>query len=210
MAPSDVDGQVALARILRAIGKHDESVSHYRRAIALSPACVAAHLGLGSLLLQKDRIDDALNCFRNALAANPDNAELIVAIGPAEEQRGNVADAIGVTGARSRFGPPHRRPSFLEMPCSNRGRGGSPLLLQRRHPAAAGPWRGPSGGGLVLEKCRTRSGEVCREFFDSYADKFDSHLVQALRYSVPDHSPTRSGNSKAAARDRGTSWTSGA
>ncbi len=73
--------------------RNDEATAEYRRAIALDPALVAAHLNLGIVLLGSDAAA-ALESFRRAAALAPDQARPHYLAGEALERGGKLPDAI--------------------------------------------------------------------------------------------------------------------
>jgi tetratricopeptide (TPR) repeat protein len=64
-----------MANILRARGRHDDAVVHYRQALALRPDHAAAHNNLGNLMSSLGRPDEAIAHYRQALAIEPNLAE---------------------------------------------------------------------------------------------------------------------------------------
>ncbi|HLK25630.1 MAG TPA: tetratricopeptide repeat protein [Caulobacteraceae bacterium] len=64
--------QAALATALNALGRFDEAVRSYDRAIALDPNNAKAHNGCGNALQMLGRLAEALVSYANALALDPD------------------------------------------------------------------------------------------------------------------------------------------
>ena len=73
--------------------RNDEATAEYRRAIALDPTLVAAHLNLGIVLLGSDPAA-ALESFRRAATLAPDQARPHYLAGEALERGGKLPDAI--------------------------------------------------------------------------------------------------------------------
>ena len=57
------------------MGRIDEGINAYRRAIALRPSYAAAHCNLGKAMQDLDRPDEAIAAFNQAIALKPDMVE---------------------------------------------------------------------------------------------------------------------------------------
>ena len=65
--PERADALVKRAAALEKLGRDDEALAGYNRAIALDHTLVIAHLHKGGLLNRLRRYDEALNCYEQAL-----------------------------------------------------------------------------------------------------------------------------------------------
>ena len=96
---------------LAGLGRIDEAITHYQRALAINPDYPEAHINLGIALAGRGRIDEAMAHYQKALAIKPDYAEahynLGVASGePRADRRGDGALPKGAGNqARLRRGP---------------------------------------------------------------------------------------------------------
>jgi len=66
-APDRADAMVKRAAALEKLGRDDEALAGYNRAIAADSTLVIAHLHKGGLLNRLRRYDEALNCYEQAL-----------------------------------------------------------------------------------------------------------------------------------------------
>jgi len=66
-APGRADAMVKRAEALEKLGRDDEALAGYNRAIAADHSLVIAHLHKGGLLNRLRRYDEALNCYEQAL-----------------------------------------------------------------------------------------------------------------------------------------------
>jgi tetratricopeptide (TPR) repeat protein len=66
--PQAVWGRHNLALCLDKLGRRDQAISQYRRALAIKPSFGTAWLGLSQLYEEMGRKDEAAECFRSALA----------------------------------------------------------------------------------------------------------------------------------------------
>ena len=112
----------------RLIGRLDEAVSHYRRALALAPDLVGAHTNLGNALVALGRLDEALIHSRRAIELDPTLAEAHVNLGTALLQQGNL-DAAATQLERAISIDPNFADAFCNL--------GNVLLAQGRLDEAA-------------------------------------------------------------------------
>jgi tetratricopeptide (TPR) repeat protein len=68
---------------LRGMGKIDEAILHYEKAIALKPDFAKAKNNLGNLLQEIGKRDEAIRCYEQALAIEPAYAEAHMNLGNA-------------------------------------------------------------------------------------------------------------------------------
>lgn len=66
--PEKADGLVQRAAALEKLGRNEDALTSYNRAIAADNSFVIAHLHKGGLLNRLRRYDEALNCYEQALA----------------------------------------------------------------------------------------------------------------------------------------------
>ncbi len=83
-----------LGNMLLKMGRVDEAIVHYRKALEINPDCVEACYNLGDALLQKGRVDEAIAYCQKALQIMPDCAGAHGNLGNALLQKGRVDEAI--------------------------------------------------------------------------------------------------------------------
>ncbi len=74
--PARADALVKRAMALEKLGRDDEALAGYNRAIAADNTLVIAHLHKGGLLNRLRRYDEALNCYEQALLGQDKKAKL--------------------------------------------------------------------------------------------------------------------------------------
>jgi len=72
--PGRADAMVRRAAALEKLGRDDEALAGYNRAIAVDNTLVIAHLHKGGLLNRLRRYDEALNCYEQALGGQEKKA----------------------------------------------------------------------------------------------------------------------------------------
>jgi protein O-mannosyl-transferase len=84
-----------LAETLSALGRSDEAVAEYERALAIHPAFARAQSNLGSLLLLQGQTDEAISHLQKAVEINPRLVGAHNNLGSALLRRGKVDEALG-------------------------------------------------------------------------------------------------------------------
>ena len=77
-----------LGTALASLGRAEEGITHYRRAIEIDPATVRVHHNLGKLLASRRQYDEAASHFRRALILDADH----------DEARRNLQTVIEILG----------------------------------------------------------------------------------------------------------------
>jgi tetratricopeptide (TPR) repeat protein len=76
-----VDMVLARAQLLSSLGRHDEALETYDKAMSYRPDDETVALGRAELLLRMDRLDDAIGAYRAAARRWPDSAMTLNALG---------------------------------------------------------------------------------------------------------------------------------
>jgi tetratricopeptide (TPR) repeat protein len=74
--PNRADAMVKRAEALEKLGRDEEALAGYNRAIAVDNSLVIAHLHKGGLLNRLRRYDEALNCYEQALVGQEKKAKV--------------------------------------------------------------------------------------------------------------------------------------
>jgi Tfp pilus assembly protein PilF len=94
LLPKDAGVHNNLANALGRLGRLDEAVTHYRRALQLRPDFAEAHNNLGHALLDLGRFDDAAASCRRAAELEPGLAEAHDTLGSAQLALGRLDEAL--------------------------------------------------------------------------------------------------------------------
>jgi tetratricopeptide (TPR) repeat protein len=76
------------------LGKTDEAIVAYRRALDLNANNALAHHNLGDALLAKGQLDDAIAAYHKAIDSDPRYANAYINLGLALKTKGQLDDAI--------------------------------------------------------------------------------------------------------------------
>jgi tetratricopeptide (TPR) repeat protein len=74
--PARADAMVKRAMALEKLGRDDDALAGYNRAITMDSSLVIAHLHKGGLLNRLRRYDEALNCYEQALVGQDKKARV--------------------------------------------------------------------------------------------------------------------------------------
>ena len=162
----EIDDTVAaahanLGNARRLLGRRDEALASYQRALQLQPNQARALKGCGMVLWESDRPAEALAVYDALLAIEPGYADGWIMRGACLDKLERREEAMesfgkGIEGAKLSAGRHSEKLRFL---LASRGSGEVPT---------------------------TAPEEYVRSLFDKYASIFDAHLVGQLGYRAPE------------------------
>jgi len=76
-----IDMVLAEAQLLASLGRHEEALDNYDRAVAYRPDDESVALGRAELMLRMDRLDDSISAYREAVRRWPDSSMSLNALG---------------------------------------------------------------------------------------------------------------------------------
>ena len=78
----------------KSLGKLEEAIEAYNKAILLKPDFAEAHYNIGNTLKKQGKLEEATEAFRKALDIKPDYAEVYINMGNALQGQGKLDEAI--------------------------------------------------------------------------------------------------------------------
>lgn len=172
----------------KALGQFDAAVASFHEAVRLDPNFHAAHNYLGNTLKDMGLPDEAIASYRRALVLRPDFAEAHNNLGQTLRSQDLLDEAIASFRNAVQFNPYYaeaygnlgdalRKQGHLEeaLGCYQQQVKLAPENTTAQHHVAS----------LTGNNTERAPGEYVAKVFDDYADKFDSHLVNILKYDVP-------------------------
>ena len=189
LSPNDAGVHINLGKILQDLGRQAEAEVCFRRALKIKPDIAEAHSNLGKILQDFGHHDEAEKCFRRALKIKPDFSAAHCNLGNTLSDLGRLDEAEAC----------YRRALSLNPNYADAyGNLGGLLLKQGKQDAALACFQhqirlSPENGearhlvaALTGENTERAPNQYIEKIFDGYADKFDTHLQQVLKYNSPE------------------------
>ena len=126
---SDPQTHYELASVLDSLGRRDEAIKHYRRAIDLQPDLAQAHNDLGVLLAKHLESDEALKHFARATELDPGLADAHSNLGSLLVDQGNIQDAVKAFEKAILLDPKHGKYFYHLAKVKSIGRGDPQVAL---------------------------------------------------------------------------------
>ena len=186
--PDFAESHKYLADVLAQTGKLEQAAGSYQKATWFDPALVDAHLGLGSVKQRQELLDEAIACYRRAVELEPEHASANLSLGNLLQGKGQLDEAV-VCFRRAIATDP-------TLPAAHQYLGNA-LLDQGATKEAVACFEevlrlDPANpvkhviAALSGRDSERAPSEYVEQLFDQYAQRFDSHLVDVLKYSVPE------------------------
>lgn len=187
--PAHAEAHRNLGLVFLAMGQTDRAITHLRESISRFPHYPGIYWALGLALSTLGQFDEAINYFDKVLAQNPDDSAALCAKGVALKNKGDVDKALQhyrqAICLRPTIPELHHNLALIyqslgKLPeaeaCFERALELRPDNEMARHLLFAlrniTPDRAPPS--------------YIRDTFDSYAENFDTHLVDHLQYRTPE------------------------
>jgi predicted TPR repeat methyltransferase len=186
LRPDYADAHANLGNSLAERGRLEDAAAHYMQALAIAPRNPETHCRFGHLRNRQRRAGEAAACFERALGLKPDFAPAWLGLGQVFHQAGRYDDALAAF---------EKAPDDAETWV---GRARSLKRLKRPEDAIAAYRQALAKGGdaeiirYYLASLGAESAPVAAPsrlvstVFDRYSDRYDRHVVAALKYQTPD------------------------
>nr|WP_190272145.1 methyltransferase domain-containing protein [Sideroxydans lithotrophicus] len=169
-------------------GKNAEALIPMQKAVELLPNDAEAHSNLGGVLQSLGRLSEAEAMLSLALRINPDNADALFNLGITLQGLDRLDEA-----ERSYRKALQIRPDYAEvhgslgavLQATGRLQEALTHFQQRSLLAPGNPVDQHLIASLTGETTERAPAKYVEDVFDSYADNFDSHLLQVLKYETP-------------------------
>ena len=110
--PEDARIRANLGSVLTSLGKPNEAVAEYRRALELNPQDATSAYDLSLLLLAQRQYEEARDRLSRVVELEPENAEAWSNLGVAQEMLGDRAAAAEAFGRAVNLNPSRPEPTF--------------------------------------------------------------------------------------------------
>jgi predicted TPR repeat methyltransferase len=197
LVPGHVETHTNLAAALGRLGRFPEAAASFARVLELDPGCAEARQGLaatqhalGCAALRDGRADEATARFEAAIGLDPGLADAHGRLGAIAAASGRWEQAIGHFERLLQLQPSHLS-GLVNYGAALRaaGRADAAAAVYRRtlalHPESAlARYFAATVGAEQAPPQAPRT--YVQELFDSYAGRFDDHLVRQLQYRIPE------------------------
>ena len=175
-----------LGVVLKSMGRYDEAISCYLQAIGLSTENVTALCSLGTLLRDQGQFYEAVASFQKAIVIEPKNALALNELGMTLQKLSRCDEAIECY-KKSLDINIHSTAAYSNL--------GFIYYEQGRFEQALGCYqqivRLEPENGIAQHMIASITGNVTdrapsqyvEKIFDAYADNFEDHLLQKLKYN---------------------------
>jgi predicted TPR repeat methyltransferase len=186
--PRSAEFRFLLGNLLFNERDFEGAVSCHGKAVALEPTAAVSHKIMGDAYGHLGHHPKAVECYEKAISIDPANADTHIALGDAMNASGDGEKAIACYRRAIELKPEHvAAHRFLGNILLERGDKEGAIACYRRvvelqpdspvaHLVAA----------LSGEHADTAPGGYVEQLFDEYAQTFDAHLVETLRYDAPE------------------------
>jgi predicted TPR repeat methyltransferase len=187
--PDYAEAHYNLGNVLRDQGQVDEALASYRTALSFKTDLIPAHINLGNALRDRGKLDEAVASYRKALALNPHVTQAHINLANSFLDQGKLDGAVASyraalsidpdsTQAHIGMGNALREAGKLEeaIACYRRVIGIDPDNRIATHLLTA----------LLGGDSESPPGEYVEILFDNIAHTFDTHLLDNLKYNVPE------------------------
>lgn len=187
--PDFVEAYINLGVTLGDMSRLDEAEASYRRALQIKPNFAMAHYNLANTLKGLRRLDEAEAIYRRALQVKPDYAEAHSNLGIVLREQGKLDEAVASYRRALSFNPDFADAyGNLGLVLSEQGKLSEALACFQQQV------RLTPGNELAQHQIASLTGmnterapeQYVESVFDGYADKFDKHLLQVLKYETPE------------------------
>lgn len=187
-APDDPAQHLNLGAVLEAKNNLDEARASYQKGLELAPGHPKLLNNLGKLLHQQGNVDEGLRLLEKALEIEPDYPLALNNLGVIYSEKGDLSGAEQCLQKSVALDPVNVQALYNLAGVYNglnnveKARNILQKLidLDSSHKAANHMLSALSG-----ETTPTAPREYVEETFDKYAHRFDAHIQQQLKYTVP-------------------------
>ncbi len=187
LKPDHAAAHCNLGNVLKDLGKDDAALTSYQNALSIKPDYAEAHYNLANALKDLGKTDEATSRYHRAIAANPNYAEAHNNLGNLLRESGDLEQAVDCF-QKALAAKPDYPEAHSSLGAAYRALGKyDEALISYRNSIALKPDTVIDHhiAALLGKTTATAPREYVESIFDSYAQNFESHLVQELDYKIP-------------------------
>lgn len=189
LQPDYADAHFNLGNVLQKLGKLNDAVASYRKVLALKPDWADAHNNLGITLQELGKLDDAIAGYRRAISLRPNFASAHNNLGIALQKQGKPDDAAACYRRAISLKPDYAE-AHKNLGSIFQDQGRMDKAMESYREAVRLDPKNESAAhfiaALAAQTTERAPGQYVEKLFDGYANTFDTHLVQGLKYKMPE------------------------
>ena len=189
LAPTLPEAQNNYGNFLRRTGRAQAALEFHRKAVSLNPAVPEFHLSLGAALLTLREGEQAAACFRHALVLRPDYTSAAAYLGHACYNLSRWQEARVCFDKVLQKHPDHADSRLLHALVLERLGEREKAIEECKEALRLMPGSKEAELALAAMQGAHTTHEIpierLTELFNTYADRFDDHLVGQLNYRAP-------------------------
>ena len=177
-----------LGAVNAGLGRLEQAVANYEKALAIKPDYAEAYNNMGSALKDKGESDAAIESYKKALKIKPDYAEAYNNMGNALLDKGDPEAAIESYKMAIKIKPDHADAyNNMGAALKDKEESGAAIESYKKALEIKPDYAGPKHLIAALTGSTTDSAPraYVESLFDDYACKFDNSLVGKLDYKIP-------------------------
>jgi len=186
--PDYVEALSNLGVALQDQGKLDEAIARYEQALAIKPDYADALSNIGNALQAQGKLDEAIARYQQALAVKPDFPKALYNLGCVLQDQGRLDEAIARYEQALAIKPDYAD-ALYNLGCSLQSQGKLDEAAKRYRQTINLDPQNKSAEHLLASitagTTKRAPSQYIEKLFDSYANKFDTHLVHDLKYKTP-------------------------
>jgi tetratricopeptide (TPR) repeat protein len=105
--PNSVNLYNIIGAANKGLGKIEEAIEAYQKAISLKPDFAEAYYNMGNAIKEQGKLDEAIEAYTKAISIKPDHAKGYNNMGIALENQGKLEEAIGAYAKTLSIKPDH-------------------------------------------------------------------------------------------------------
>lgn len=189
LKPDLVEAYSNMGNALKDLNRQEEAIACFHKALSCKPDYADAHYNLGVVFKEQGKPEEAAARFHKALSCRPDFAEAHSNLGVMLMEHGKLEEALA-SFRKALLLEPDSVETLNNMGNVYRAQG-------RRHEALASfrqVIRVQPENGMAVHSIASLEGsnperapsEYIEKIFNAHAEKFDTHLVDDLKYETPE------------------------
>ena len=189
LKPDYADAHNNMGNALEAQGKLDEAIEAYYEALSLEPAHADAYHNVANALKAQGKVDEAIEAYGKAISIKPDFASAYYNMGIILGAKGKVDEAIKAYSKAISIKPDFANAYYnMGNSLTNQGKLSEAINAYSKALSIKPDYECAKHmlSALTGNKAETAPKKFIENLFNEYSKKFETSLVDNLKYKVPE------------------------